>query len=189
MKKLNKLIEFLICIEVIFLATFVPYNIAFVNKDINLTLINFPITFQVTCFIVLTFLFSGNLVIKAHITYLIIGLFFIPIFYGGGSLGYLLTPNFGYLLGIFPLVRIINTLNKKEKINIPEIFRTCLYSLIIMHFVGISYLSIQSIMFDKLSLIPYNISLFSLSKMPYEIVALIPTVLIIKLINNFKIRI
>ena len=188
MKKLNKLFEFLICIEVIFLATFVPYYIAFENKEINITLVNFPITFQVTSFIVLTFLFSGNLVIKAHLTYLITGLFFIPLFSGGGSLGYLLTPNFGYLLGLFPLVRIINTLNKKRKINIPEIFRTCLYSLIIMHFVGISYLSIQSIMFDKLSLIPYNISLFSLSKIPYEIIALIPTVLIIKLINNFKIK-
>ena len=49
--------------------------------------------------------------------YKLIGLFCIPVFHQGGSLGYLLTPYFGYLLGIYPLVRIIDSLNKKNRIS------------------------------------------------------------------------
>ena len=46
--------------------------------------------------------------IKTYTIYLLVGLFLLPIFHQGGSLGYLLTPNFGYLLGIYPLIKIIN---------------------------------------------------------------------------------
>ena len=87
MLKLNRFIGFLICLEIIFIATMIPYKIGFSIKNIDLNIINFPITFQVTSFILLTSIFKAKLVIKAYITYLIIGLLFLPILYGGGSLG------------------------------------------------------------------------------------------------------
>ena len=46
------------------------------------------------------------------------GLFILPVFHQGGSLGYLLTPNFGYLLGLYPLIKIIDNLNNRNKIII-----------------------------------------------------------------------
>ena len=186
MLKLNKFIGFLICLEIIFIATMIPYKIGIPIKNIDLTIVNFPITFQVTSFILLTSIFTDKLVIKAYITYLIIGLFFLPTLYGGGSLGYMLTPNFGYLLGIVPLIIVINRLNKRKNVKIIEIFKTCICSLMVMHIIGISYLSIKLIMLNKFSLIPYNISLYSLSKIPYEILTLIPTIFVIKIINNYK---
>lgn len=186
MLKLNRFIGFLICLEIIFIATMIPYKIGFSIKNIDLNIINFPITFQVTSFILLTSIFKGKLVIKAYITYLIIGLLFLPILYGGGSLGYMLTPNFGYLLGIIPLIIVINTLNKTKELKIIEIFITCISSLMIMHIIGISYLSIKLIMLNKISLIPYNISLYSFSKIPYEVITLIPTIFVIKIISNLK---
>ena len=186
MLKLNRFIGFLICLEIIFIATMIPYKIGFSIKNIDLNIINFPITFQVTSFILLTSIFKGKLVIKAYITYLIIGLLFLPILYGCGSLGYMLTPNFGYLLGIIPLIIVINTLNKTKELKIIGIFITCISSLMIMHIIGISYLSIKLIMLNKISLIPYNISLYSFSKIPYEVITLIPTIFVIKIISNLK---
>ena len=67
-----------------------------------------PITWQVTSIIIISLIFNNEIVFKAFSIYLLLGLFFIPVFHQGGSLGYLLTPNFGYLLGIYPLIKIIS---------------------------------------------------------------------------------
>ena len=47
------------------------------------------------------------------ISYLIIGLFYLPVFHGGGSVGYILTHEFGYLLGFIPAAWTCGFLAKK----------------------------------------------------------------------------
>ena len=48
------------------------------------------------------------------ISYLIIGLFYLPVFHGGGSVGYILTHEFGYLLGFIPAAWLCGLLAKKD---------------------------------------------------------------------------
>ena len=117
MLNVSKLIEVLISLQVIIISTFIPvfFTIPFTNKPIGTY--EMPITWQLPSIVIITLIFNGKTVIKAFSIYLIIGLFFFPVFHQGGSLGYLLTPNFGYLLGMYPLIKIIDKLNKRNQIN------------------------------------------------------------------------
>ena len=149
-------------------------------------IVEIPINYQIPAVIVLTLIFSGEFLSKVYAIYIFIGLFFLPIFFDGGSLGYLITPNFGYLIGIFPLINIINILNKKNYFSFIKYIKYSLGGLIIMHFTGILYLTFQLLIFNKSNLILYNIGLFTLNKIPYQIVSLFPVYLITYLINKFK---
>ena len=82
---------------------------------------------------------------------LLIGLFFLPVFHNGGSIGYLLTPNFGYLLGIYPLINIIDKLNKlNHKIYFYDLLRYGILGISSMHIVGIIYCCIQILYLKQL---------------------------------------
>ena len=91
MLNVNKLIEVLISLQVIIISTFIPvfFTIPFTNKLIGTY--EMPITWQLPSIVIITLIFNGKIVIKALSVYLIIGLFFIPVFDQGGSLGYLLS--------------------------------------------------------------------------------------------------
>ena len=75
------------------------------------------------------------------ISYLIIGLFYLPVFHGGGSVGYILTNEFGYLLGFIPAAWTCGYLVKKYPYDnlINYSFYTTI-SLFILHCTGIIYL-------------------------------------------------
>tara|TARA_B100000902_G_scaffold298636_1_gene285995 strand:- start:517 stop:1095 length:579 start_codon:yes stop_codon:yes gene_type:complete len=187
MLKFNKIIEIFISLQIIIISTFIPVflSIPFTNNFIQISEI--PITWQITSIILLTLIFKGEIVVKAFSFYLLIGLLFFPVFQKGGSLGYLLTPNFGYLLGIYPLINIIDKLNKKNnKIHYYDIMRFGFFGIISMHFIGIIYTSIQILYFDQPEIILYNLSKYSLSKFGYHILMLTPITLLSKLINKHK---
>lgn len=81
------------------------------------------------------------------IAYLTIGLFYLPIFQGGGSIGYLLTPDFGYLAGFIPAALVSGSLNQRVKKD-PLIFTTisAVSGLIAIHVSGILNLFIGTIL-------------------------------------------
>ena len=185
MLKLIKLIEIFISLQIIIISTFIPvfFSIPFSNKYIG----NFeiPITWQLPSIAIITLIFKGNIVIKAFSIYLIVGLFFIPVFHEGGSLGYLLTPNFGYLLGIYPLIKIIDNLNKRNQIiNYYELLKNVILAICSMHFVGIIYNCIQVLIFKQSELLLYNISKYSIGRFGYHLLVLIPLSFLIKIINK-----
>ena len=80
------------------------------------------------------------------ISYLIIGLFYLPVFHGGGSVGYILTHEFGYLLGFIPAAWTCGFLAKKNSNNnlINYTIFTAI-SLCIVHVMGIIYLFLGKI--------------------------------------------
>ena len=163
-----------------------PVNIPIPSIEKFYRIIEIPINYQIPTIIFLTLIFSGEFVMKVFATYIFVGLFFFPVFFDGGSIGYLLTPNFGYLIGMFPLINIINTLNKKNNYSFIIFIKFSLVGLIIMHLTGILYLTIQLIVFNKSNLILYDIGLFTLSKIPFHIIILIPIFFSINLINKLK---
>ena len=186
MLKFNKILEIVICLQIVIISKFLPvyFSIPFTNKS-SLTF-DLPITWQVPTIILITLIFSGKIVIKSFSIYLILGLFFIPVFHQGGSLGYLLTPNFGYLLGIYPLINIIDNLNSRNKINVGNFLKNGFLAIGAMHLTGIFYNFLQVIFYSQFNLFLYNLGKYSLGKIGYHFLMLFPLLLLIKPIEHLK---
>ncbi|MDC3171335.1 biotin transporter BioY, partial [Prochlorococcus sp. AH-716-E13] len=169
----NKLIEIFISLQIIIISTFIPVYFSIPSQNNIFPTFDMPITFQIPSIMIITLIFNGQTVIKAFSIYLVIGLFFIPVFHQGGSLGYLLTPNFGYLLGIYPLIKIIDGLNKKnQKLNFFILIKYGILGISSMHLIGIIYSCIQILYFKQTDILIYNISKFSLGKFGYHLLML-----------------
>ncbi len=185
MRNLNKLIEVLISLQIIIISTFIPvfFSIPFTNK-LN-KILEIPITWQLPSIVIITLIFNSKIVIRAFSIYLIIGLFFIPVFYQGGSLGYLLTPNFGYLLGMYPLIKIIDNLNKRNQMmKYFDLLKYGILGISSMHLIGIIYNCILFLYFKQLEILLYNISKYSLGNFGYHLLMLAPITLLFKIFNN-----
>ena len=158
--------------------------VTFIEKSNNT--FEIPITLQIPTIIILTLIFNRKVIFKAFTIYLILGLFIAPVFHQGGSLGYLLTPNFGYLLGTYPLIRIIDKLNKKNKLNIINFLINGFLGIGVLHLTGIIYNFLQIIYFDQFNTFIYNLGKYSIGKIGYHFMMLIPLILLIKPISYLK---
>ena len=99
-----------------------------------------PVTLQ-TFFVLLTALV---LPLKAStlatITYMALGLIGLPIFSGGGGLGYILMPNFGFIIGFVIATVIISFIT--EKFNNRKLWQYIVISLLgiaVIYIIGILY--------------------------------------------------
>ena len=181
----NKIIEIIITLQIIIISTFVPVILKIPNTNNFFSNFEIPITYQLPAIILITLIFKRNIVINAFTVYLIVGLFFIPVFHEGGSLGYLLTANFGYLLGVYPLIVIIDKFKKIKKKNIYfDFIKYGILAISSMHFIGIIYSLVQSIYYEQSEILFYNFAKYSLSKYGYHLLMLTPITLLIKIFNN-----
>ena len=181
-----KFIEILISLQSIFLSTMIPVliSVPFTDKlDISSEL---PVTWQIPTIILITIIFTKKVVISAYSIYLFLGLFFIPIFNQGGSLGYLLTPNFGYLIGIYPLINIIGNINKKNRFKFLYFILSGVIAIIALHLTGIIYNLLQLLYYRQINVFFYNLGYYSLGKIGYHFLMLFPLLLLIKPIEFLK---
>ena len=185
---LKKIIKIFISLQIIIFSTFLPVFIPLPYTNQFIQTFDIPISWQVPSIVLITLIFKREVVTISFSIYLLIGLFFLPVFHNGGSLGYLLTPNFGYLWGTYPLVIIIDKLNKlNHRISFYELIKYGILGICSMHIIGIIYTIIQILIFEKPELLLYNISKYSLGKIGYHLLMLIPTTFLIKLIpNNYR---
>ena len=187
MLNLYKTIEVVISLQILIISTMIPVFITIPITNKVFEIVDIPITWQIPSVILITLIFRGKIVFKAFSIYLLLGLFFIPIFHHGGSLGYILTPNFGYLLGIYPLIKIIDDLNKhNKKITVYKFIKYGIIGITFMHIVGITYSSIQMIYFKQYDYLLYSISNYSFGKYGYQLLMLTPISLLLSPINNFR---
>ena len=186
MLNLYKLIEILVSLQLLVITSMLPVYIPlpFIYKSSN----NFelPITWQIPTIILLTLIFHKKVVYRAFSIYITLGLFILPVFHQGGSIGYLLTPNFGYLLGLYPLIKIINNLNNRNKINVMDFLKNGFIAIGAMHLTGILYNLIHIIFYSQFNLFLYNLGKYSLGKIGYHFLMLIPLLLLIKPIELLK---
>ena len=145
-----------------------------------------PITWQIPTIILLTLIFHKQVVFRAFSIYLILGLFISPVFHQGGSIGYLLTPNFGYLLGVYPLIKIIDNLNTRNKINVGNFLKYGFVAICAMHATGIFYNLMQIIFYSQFNMFLYNLGKYSVGKIGYHFLTLFPLLLLIKPIKSLK---
>lgn len=99
-----------------------------------------PVTLQ-TFFVLLTALvlpFKAS--ILAILTYIALGLIGLPIFSGGGGLGYFLMPNFGFIMGFLIATVIISVVTQKLKYS--KLWQYIVISnigMIVIYIIGIFY--------------------------------------------------
>ena len=181
-----KLIEILISLQSLVITTMLPVYIPlkFIDKSVNN--IEIPITWQIPTIILLTLIFHKKVVFRAFSVYIILGLFIFPVFHRGGSIGYLLTPNFGYLLGLYPLIKIIDNFNTRNKINVGNFLKNGFIAIGAMHLTGIFYNFIQVIFYSQFNLFLYNLGKYSVGKIGYHFLMLFPFLLLIKPIKRLK---
>jgi len=181
-----KFIEILVSLQSLVITSMLPVYIPlpFIYKSSN----NFelPTTWQIPTIILLTLIFHKKVVFRAFTIYIFLGLFIFPVFHQGGSIGYLLTPNFGYLLGLYPLIKIIDNLNNRNKINIRKFLKNGILAIAAMHLTGIFYNFIQIIFYSQFNLFLYNLGKYSLGKIGYHFLMLFPLLLLIKPIERLK---
>ncbi len=181
-----KLIEILVSLQSIVITSMIPVYVplAFIYKSTKN--IELPITWQIPTIILLTLIFQKKIVFRAFSIYIILGLFIYPVFQEGGSIGYLLTPNFGYLLGLYPLIKIIDNLNNGNKINVTNFLKNGFIAISAMHLTGIFYNFIQIIIFSQFNLFLYNLGKYSLGKIGYHFLMLFPLLLLLKPLELLK---
>ena len=187
MLNLKKYIELMISTQCIFISSLIPLYISIPSNRNLFTLVDLPVNWQIPIILILTILFSDDILIKSHTIYLTLGLFFLPLFYDGGSLGYILTPNFGFLLGIYPMIIYINKLKSKKKITIYNFILNGIISILILHLIGIIFLIIQLLIFSRIELVLYSIGKYSFSKLPYQFLMLFPCTLLLVSFKKIKI--
>ena len=181
-----KLIEIIVCLQSLVITTMLPVYIPLGFLDKSRNIFEMPITWQIPTTILLTIIFHEKVVFKAFSLYIFLGLFIFPIFHQGGSIGYLLTPNFGYLLGIYPLIKIIDYLNKKNRINIGNFLKYGFLAIGAMHLTGILYNFLQLLFFSQFNIFIYNLGKYSVGKIGYHFIMLFPLLLLIKPIQRLK---
>ena len=98
----------------------------------------------------------------------------------------MLTPNFGYLLGLYPLIKIIDNLNTRNKINVGNFLKNGFIAIIAMHLTGIFYNLIQIISYSQFNIFLYNLGKYSLGKIGYHFLMLFLLLLLIKPIERLK---
>jgi len=181
-----KFIEILVSLQSLVITTMLPVYIPLQFIDKNSNGFEMPITWQIPTIILLTLIFHKKVVYRAFSIYLILGLFIFPVFHQGGSIGYLLTPNFGYLLGLYPLIKIIDNLNNRNKINVGCFLKNGFLAISAMHLTGIFYNLIQTIFYSQFNLFLYNLGKYSLGKIGYHFLMLFLLLLLIKPLENLK---
>ncbi len=125
----------------IIICAMIPSYIIFPIENLSLSLIPLHSNWQIPGLLLTSLLCGPQIGTISAIAYLIIGLFYLPIFHGGGSVGYILTHEFGYLLGFIPASWICGFLaEQNSKDNLINYSFYTFLSLSILHIIGIIYL-------------------------------------------------
>ena len=109
-----------------------------------------PVTLQ-TFFVLLTALVlpmkSSVLAISAYVALGLIGL---PIFSGGGGIGYVLMPNFGFIIGFLIATVIISAITEKLKYRkFWQCIAISLLGIAVIYIIGILYFALITNVYNK----------------------------------------
>tara|TARA_B100000700_G_C14871622_1_gene773696 strand:- start:25 stop:597 length:573 start_codon:yes stop_codon:yes gene_type:complete len=97
---------------------------AIIHPDLSLAprILSLPSTWQVPALLICTLVCGWRAGVIASTAYISIGLFQLPIFYGGGYFNYIYSPSFGFLIGFIPAslftVKLLNTFKDRNITNL-----------------------------------------------------------------------
>ena len=144
-----------------------------------------PVTLQ-TFFVLLTALVLPiKASVLAIITYIALGLIGLPIFSGGGGIGYVLLPNFGFIIGFLIVTVIISIITQKlQNRKLWHYIVISLLGITVIYIIGILYFAFITNVYNKgdYSAIWFIHTVF-LPFLPKEIICII-----LSSISAYKIR-
>ena len=159
----------------------IPSATFFIKSNLSLEIIDLPISWQVPALIFTGLFFGPQAGMVAVIAYLTIGLFYLPVFQGGGSLGYIATPAFGYLAGFIPAVLITGQMAQlRRNKSMHRLFITSIFGLTLIHALGIINILIGSLTSRWDSTLVELLYIYSVSNLPFHILLCLPIVLLTK---------
>ena len=179
LKNLTRLCAALASMLLITVGGMIPSSIFTIGQNLNPKIHDLPSSWQVPALLLAGAVCGPESGMIAVIGYITLGLFYLPVFHGGGSIGYLATPDFGYIAGFLPAVWITGKIVQRNKQNsIYQIFVAVFVGLTTIHSIGIMNLLIGTLANrwpnDLLELIiSYSIATF-----PIQLL-LCPTVVIV----------
>lgn len=103
----------------ILLGSMVPAALAFPDQSGQLQLLELPTTLQVPALLLTASLCGPRGGFLAAVAYITIGLWQLPVFAGGGSISYLLNPEFGFLAGFLPAAWVTGRLSRQPQMDDP----------------------------------------------------------------------
>ena len=125
----------------------IPASILVPSTDLERSIYSLDTSWQVPAVLLSSLVCGANSGVIGITSYLIIGLFYLPVFHGGGSIGYLLTPDFGYLLGFIPAIWVSAFYCEKLELNnLIGLTLSSFFGLCSIHIVGIINLVVGTIM-------------------------------------------
>ena len=123
-----------------------PSSIIVINQSFKLEVFDLPSSWQVPVLILTGIVCGKESGLIAVVAYITLGLFYLPVFHGGGSVGYLATPEFGYIAGFIPAIWVIARIIEINKRNsLTQLFIATFIGLTIIHTIGILNLIIGSL--------------------------------------------
>lgn len=110
MKKFKLFSTFDIIISALFIALFT------VGAYIRIPILGIPFTLQLFFVLLAGQMLKWHTAVFSVVSYIVLGLIGLPVFAGGGGVGYVLTPSFGYLLGFIVCAVFISITGKSGSV-------------------------------------------------------------------------
>ncbi len=112
----------------------------------DLQLQTLPMTLQVPALLLTALVCGPRSAMLAATAYLSVGLFQLPVFQGGGGVGYLLDPGFGYLAGFVPAAWLTGRLARQGGMDDPaSLFGASVIGLVVLQLCGLANLLLGAV--------------------------------------------
>lgn len=111
-----------------------------IGAFIKIPIFAVPMTLQVFFVLLSALVLTVKSNFFAIFTYIALGIIGLPIFTGGGGLGYVVMPTFGFILGfLIGSVIISITVEKAPIKSFKGYFTVCMIAIAIIYIIGVSY--------------------------------------------------
>ncbi len=101
------------------------------------------VSYQVGAVLLTACLGGKNAALLSQIAYILLGISGLPIFDRGGGAEYFQQPHFGYLIGFILGAWLCGWLSFQTLVKFPTLVASCLAGLVVIHLVGIIYLTVM----------------------------------------------
>ncbi len=125
------------------------------------------VSFQIGAVLLTGCMGGKNAGALSQIAYLVLGLTGMQVFDGGGGIGYLAKPTFGYLLGFVPGAWVCGWLAFQTKRRLEFLALSCIAGLLMIHLAGLSALALKY-SFQEDLLLPAALT-YSLDPLPSQL--------------------
>ncbi len=123
-----------------------PSALIILGPDFSTRLFSLTSTWQVPALLITALVCGPRASVIASVAYITVGLFYLPIFHSGGSLTYLATPSFGYLIGFIPAAWISGHIAQRKNMNNLISLTLCaIIGLILLQVWGVIYIIIGTL--------------------------------------------